>query len=283
MTSGASQLGPHARLPLSFLLSLALHLMALLGLGFSWPVEHTRRITPPIEITLVQRPQKSPPRDFDLLAQANQNGGGKTNPKTKPRKRQPTSTAAHAEAPPSAAKSPRKQNKQTPPIEPQKPAPLKTAPLSKRTPHLDMAGILDASARVAARRELSSIVESVSAQYPSEQRIDARTHSHAAAEYMRQWVAKVERIGNLNYPREARERDLSGRLILEVALRPDGSVFSVNVLVPSPFSILNQAAKRIVKLAEPYARIPETVLQGRDLLVITRSWEFDDTRHFYPH
>ncbi len=283
MINGAPQPSPHARLPLSFLLSLALHLMALLGLGFTWQLEHTRRITPPIEITLAQRTQESPPRDFDFLAQTNQNGGGKTTFKTKPHKRKPASTATHAESPPLETEPPRKQNKKTPLLEPKTPVPPKTAPLSKRTSHLDMAGILDASTRVAARRELSSIMESVSTQYPSEQRIDAQTHSYAAAEYMRQWIEKVERIGNLNYPRKARERDLSGRLILEVALRPDGSVFSVNVLVPSPFSILNQAAKRIVKLAEPYARIPRSVLQGRDLLVITRSWEFDDARHFYPH
>ncbi|EAR21375.1 energy transducer TonB [Nitrococcus mobilis] len=283
MTNGASQVGLHARLPLIFLLSLALHLMVLLGLGFTWQVERTRRITPPIEITLAQRPQESPPRDFDFLAQANQNGGGRTILKTKPHERQPTSAAAHAEATPGAVKPPHKQDEQTRPVESKKPAPPKAAPLSKPTPHLNMAGILDTSVHVAARRELSSIVESVSAQYPSEQHIDARTHSHAAAEYMRQWIEKVERIGNLNYPREARERDLSGRLILEVALRPDGSVFSINVLAPSPFNILNEAAKRIVKLAEPYAKIPKTVLQGRDLLVITRSWEFDDARHFYPH
>ena len=272
MTDGAALSGSHTRLIVIFLLSLAAHVAVLLALGFSWQLEHTHRIPPPIEVTLAQRPQKTPPQQFDYLAQANQNGGGES-------RAEPTAPTP----PPAAPVSPPKQK---PAAEARKPAPVKTVkptPVPKTPPYPAMAGIVDTSARVAARRELSHIMQSVSADYPSEQRIDARTHSHAAAEYMRQWVEKVERIGNLNYPREARRQRLSGRLILEVALRPDGSVHSVNVLVPSPFSVLNEAAERIVKLAEPYAKIPKAVLQGRDLLVITRSWEFDEASHFNPH
>lgn len=278
MTDGAALSGYHTRLTIIFLLSLAVHVVVLLALGFSWRVGHTHRIPPPIEVTLAQRPQETPPQQFDYLAQANQNGGGES--RTKPTAPQHPPKAPTP--PPSAPESPPKPK---PSAEPQKPAPVKTVkppPSPKTSSYPAMADIVDTSARVAARRELSHIMQSVSADYPSEQRIDARTHSHAAAEYMRQWVEKVERIGNLNYPREARRRRLSGRLILEVALRPDGSVYSVNVLVPSPFHVLNEAAERIVKLAEPYARIPKAVLQGRDLLVITRSWEFDEASHFNP-
>lgn len=276
MTDGAAPSGSHARLTITFSLSLAVHLVVLLALGFSWQIGHTHRMPPPIEVTLAQQPQETPPQQFDYLAQANQHGGGKT--KTEPRKPQQAPSAAPAPPP-----SPEPRPEQKPSAEPQKHAPVKTSTSSKTSSYPEMADIVDTSARVAARRELSHITQSVSANYPSERRIDARTRSHAAAEYMRQWVEKVERIGNLNYPREARRRRLSGRLILEVALRPDGSVYSVNVLVPSAFSVLNEAAERIVKLAEPYARVPKAVLQGRDLLLITRSWEFDEASHFNPH
>ena len=114
----------------------------------------------------------------------------------------------------------------------------------------------------------------MSARYPSKRRIDARTKAHDAAEYMRQWVEKVERIGNLNYPEEARRRGLSGSLILEATLRPDGSLVSVRILDSSRHPVLDQAAMRIVHIAAPFAPVPPSVLAGNDLLVITRTWEF---------
>lgn len=276
MTNGASHFGPRARLLLIFLLSLALHAVILFGLGFTSQAEHARQIPPMIEITLAQRPQETPPRDSDFLAPTNPNEGGKAkrNPKSQKQRQSPA-------APSSASPVKTPQEKATP-AEPRDIHPKRT-PTAVATHHPDIAEILDASARVAASREFSGAVESVSAQHPSERRIDARTHSFAAAAYLRQWVEKVERIGNLNYPLEARQHDLSGRLILEVTLRPDGSVYSINMLVSSPFRVLNEAAKRIVKLAEPYARVPNALLQGRDLLVITRSWEFDDASHLSPH
>lgn len=275
MSSGAPRFGSHARLILIFLLSLALHAVIIFGLGFNWQAERARQIPPMIEITLAQQPQKTPPQDFDFLAQANQNGGGKAKRAPKPQKQQQSPAASPPASPPKSSRE------KAPPAKPKDMHPKKT-PASVATHLPDIADILNASARVAASPEFSGTVASASAQYPSERRIDARTRSSAAAEYLRQWVEKVERIGNLNYPREARERDLSGRLILAVTLRPDGSVYSIDVLVPSPYSVLNQAAKRIVKLAEPYARVPSAVLQGHDLLVITRSWEFDDASRFSP-
>ncbi|MDX2503919.1 MAG: energy transducer TonB, partial [Gammaproteobacteria bacterium] len=36
----------------------------------------------------------------------------------------------------------------------------------------------------------------------------------------------------------------------------------------------DDAAKRIVELAAPYAAVPKDVLQGNNRLVITRTWQF---------
>jgi protein TonB len=111
---------------------------------------------------------------------------------------------------------------------------------------------------------------------PSKRFLNARTKAHEAAAYMEQWTRKVEGVGNLNYPNEARRRGLSGRLILEVTLQPDGSLEDVRIVQPSRYRILDEAAVRIVKLGEPFAEIPEEVLNGHDQLVITRTWEFID-------
>ena len=149
-------------------------------------------------------------------------------------------------------------------------------PARQETKEVSPAEVIDDTRQVASEEALQRAREAVDARYPSKRYVRARTSSHAAASYMRQWVNKVERIGNLNYPEEARERNLTGRLTLEVTVRPDGSVREIKTLKSSRHAALDQAAERIVDLAAPFSDVPKEVLQGDDLLVITRTWAFDN-------
>lgn len=88
------------------------------------------------------------------------------------------------------------------------------------------------------------------------------------------WVKKVERVGNLHYPTEIRRKGLSGHLTLDVAIRPDGGVASIDLLRPAQNSELNRAARDIVRMAAPYAPLPADILADTDLLHITRVWRF---------
>jgi protein TonB len=92
--------------------------------------------------------------------------------------------------------------------------------------------------------------------------------------YEQAWQEKVERIGNLNYPEQARREKLSGVLVLAVAIRQDGSLYSVQVLQPSGQPVLDEAAKHIVNLAAPFAGFPEELKKDAQILVITRTWRF---------
>jgi protein TonB len=84
----------------------------------------------------------------------------------------------------------------------------------------------------------------------------------------------VERIGNLNYPKAAKDQHLSGSLILHVAVRADGSVESVRVVRSSGYDLLDRAAIRIVELAGPYAPFPPDIAAETDVLDIVRTWQF---------
>ncbi|MEM7469173.1 MAG: hypothetical protein AAF387_20140, partial [Pseudomonadota bacterium] len=53
---------------------------------------------------------------------------------------------------------------------------------------------------------------------PRRKFVSANTKEYRYAAYMEAWRAKVERVGNLNYPDEARRKKLSGALLLDVAL-----------------------------------------------------------------
>ena len=91
---------------------------------------------------------------------------------------------------------------------------------------------------------------------------------------------KVERIGNFNYPQEAKRRGINGSLMLTVDINPDGSVPPDGIVISrsSGHKILDDAAVRIVRLGAPYSAIPENVLKDSDALTIIRTWKFETNR-----
>ena len=109
---------------------------------------------------------------------------------------------------------------------------------------------------------------------PRRKWISANTREYEFAAYMQAWVAKVERVGNLNYPEEVRRLKLVGDLIMTVGIRQDGGVESVDIQRSSGLPQLDQAATRIVRLAAPYSPLPEHIRKSVDVLHITRTWQF---------
>src|SRR4030067_1690292 len=91
------------------------------------------------------------------------------------------------------------------------------------------------------------------------------------------WRAKVERVGNLNYPEQAKRQGIAGSLVLDVAIKPDGALQGVQVLRTSGQKVLDDAAVRIVELAAPYAPLPPDMRAGVDILHITRTCKFQET------
>ena len=122
------------------------------------------------------------------------------------------------------------------------------------------------SAEVRAEREAY-------ARRPHVKFISANTREYAFAAYMAAWVARIERIGNLNYPEAARTEHLHGELILTVGIGRDGKVRDLRIVKSSGIPLLDQAAERIVRMAAPFPPLPQN--DGRlDELYITRTWQF---------
>jgi protein TonB len=86
----------------------------------------------------------------------------------------------------------------------------------------------------------------------------------------------VEKIGNLNYPEEAKRRKLYGNLLMHVAVRADGSVEKIRIRRSSGHKLLDDAAVRIVRMAAPFAPFPPEIREEVDVLDITRTWQFLD-------
>jgi protein TonB len=103
--------------------------------------------------------------------------------------------------------------------------------------------------------------------------VGARATEHRLAQYVEDWRLKVERIGNLNYPTEARGR-IYGSLRVTVAIRPDGSIDSMQIERPSGYPVLDRAAEKILAMAAPFAPFSAEILKDYNMIVITRTWTF---------
>jgi protein TonB len=115
---------------------------------------------------------------------------------------------------------------------------------------------------------------------PRRRFISANTREYEYATYMAAWVAKVERVGNLNYPLELKQRGVAGDLLMTVGIQRDGSVESIRIQRPSGIPELDEAATRIVRLAAPYSPLPPEIADDIDVLHITRTWRFSNGNRF---
>ena len=105
---------------------------------------------------------------------------------------------------------------------------------------------------------------------------EVKKNREIANAYEQAWRDKVERIGNMNYPEEARREKLTGSLQMAVGINKDGSVYSTRILQSSGHEVLDNAARRIIDLSAPFAHIPTELQQEADVWVITRTWRFTD-------
>lgn len=110
---------------------------------------------------------------------------------------------------------------------------------------------------------------------PRRKNIGTSAMSAVEAMYIESWRIKVERIGNLNYPEQARQQKIFGKLLLSVSINADGSLGPIEVYKSSGSRLLDAAAMRIVRLAAPYSPVPAEIIgKYKDGITITRTWTF---------
>jgi protein TonB len=105
--------------------------------------------------------------------------------------------------------------------------------------------------------------------------IGPTTRGASYAIYYAQWKDRVERIGTMNYPEEARGR-IYGELTLRVTLNPDGTIYNdeVEVTRSSGSRVLDRAARRIVLLGAPYAHFSDDLRRDYDIFEIFSTFRF---------
>jgi protein TonB len=282
-------LGRHARIQVSFVLSVVIHSVIIFGVAFTMPdLSRLNRVDQPLEVTLVNSKTPKPPVKAEALAQENLDGGGNTDEKVSAASPLPV-PAEHKPMPDitMAQKRVEKLERQAkrlitqakkapatvPPPQPQpQPKPEPKAAEPEVAPNA--ADIMSRSLEIARLEARISKRWNAYQQRPRRRFVGARTQEFRFARYIEDWRLKIERIGELNYPQAAREKKIYGSLVVTVSIKADGSLEGVDINRSSGEKILDQAAIRIVHLGAPYAPFSADIAKDTDILSITRTWLF---------
>ncbi|GLQ30567.1 energy transducer TonB [Litoribrevibacter albus] len=271
------------RLGFTVFMAIALHLIVIMGIGFE-ALKTTNKPTT-IEVTLAKFEHHKEPDDADFLAQMNQLGSGQPIEKAQ---QLTTTEQAKIQAPKVNKTSPTMEALQPSEVDQQEQeAVVATQAPQRLTTNKDSLPVPKPEQPKSAKRLLQRSLEiaSLEAELDYQQKVLTRsprirtitttsTKRASDAYYVKAWLDKVERIGNLNYPEKARQKGIFGDLRLLVSLLPNGALKEIRVLESSGHKVLDDAAIRIVRLAAPFAPFPDELAKDTDELEIIRTWRF---------
>ena len=269
-------------LAISIAASVVLHLI-LLSIHFRFPdALRWKSTSQPLEVVLVNAKTRDKPERAKALAQANLDGGGNTDARR--RASTPLPVTNPKEPGRDLAEMTRRQRE----LEAQQQRLLAQAresraavpaagegkrPVEEPTPQVAGRDMAD---RTLAMLELQAKIDRQTQAYQERPRklfIGASATKYLFAQYEEEWRAKIERVGTINYPAEARGK-LYGTLQMTVTIMPDGTVDKIELNRSSGLKVLDQAAFRIVRMAAPFAAFSAEIRKNYDQVVITRTWFF---------
>ena len=260
--------------------SLAFHSFMLFGVGLVLPDPRKNMFSKmqPLKVVLVNSKSNSRPLDADALAQANLDGGGNVMEDRQAKTSLPTLSDDKQFSPEQAVKRQGSMDNATRRVLTQQTNDrrLPQAEVVKQPTPTPVSGE-DLVARSLEIARLEAQISKNTEAYqkmPRRKFIGARTQEYRFAQYIEDWRIKVERVGNLNYPAQARRDQVFGKLTLSVSIRADGSLEKVEVDRPSGKPLLDAAAVHIVRLSAPFSPLSSEIRKDTDILTITRTWMF---------
>ena len=234
------------RLRKTFSLALVAHVLLLIGLSFAMPAGSPP--SPSMDITLAHEPSDEAPDQADFIAQANQLGND------------------------DQQKMLQLQDQQQPAVERQYSDSAGQAALSSES-IAKVNKLQEQSNRDVMQTELDRLKQAYN-KIPRVLRMTSVSAKSAdAAAYMHYFEEKVEQVGNVNYPKEARSQGIFGQVQLIVVLLANGRIKRIEVSKGSASRLLDQAAVRSVQLASPFKTFPKE-LRNRDEIHIIRTWQY---------
>jgi protein TonB len=262
-----------ATMQVAVLASIAFHTVAIVGLGFKLP-SIMREDAPHnmMDVVLVNSRSPTKPVKADALAQANLDGGGNTDQKLRASTPFPLTEAQRLTLEAKAMQERQKQlEEESRQIMLQLQSKATVNPVQQQQDARDLVERNLEMERLEAqiRRQQQAYQER-----PRKKFIGARAEEYRFASYIDRWRVKIERIGTLNYPAEARAKGIHASLQLTVGIKRDGEIESVEINRRSGYKFLDDAARRIVRMAAPFEPFPREIRVDTDILYITRTYTF---------
>lgn len=252
----------NARMGWALGLAAALHAAFILGVQFAGPDGGGEAPTPTLDVILSTADlETAPPDDAEYLGMTDQRGGGNTAEQVRSVLPDPVSTQTEEDE---EAERERASGSEDLDLVASRAEAADSAVLDLR-PH---------AVGAAGTRRVVALAPLVRSRDLRERVLSANTRHTLFAEYLAAWTDKIERLGTLNFPDEARRTGMEGNPVLEVAIRADGSVAEVKVRESSGEPALDEAAERILRLASPFEPFPADLRDHYDTLRFAYEWRF---------
>ncbi len=275
------------RFSIAFGLALVIHAAVLLGVSFVLDINPLRKAAETLDVVLVNWRTENDPEEAEFLAQVSQLGGGESEEAEKPSREispdipsvdEGEMPVSSEEVIPETAPEVRETVvAETPDARPAQQITDIEQPLDAMP---SAAELMQQSMQVAQMQPEHDRETQWKSKLPRRRFISANTREYEFATYMAAWVGKVERVGNLNYPTELKQRGIAGDLLMTVGIDAQGGVESISIQRGSGIPELDRAAERIVRLAAPFSPLPPDIAAKVDVLHITRTWRFSSGHRF---
>ena len=261
-------------------LAIAFHAMIFFGLGFKLPDLSNPKYDKTFNVVLAQFETETKPEKADFIGQADQEGGGESEQLLAPS----TTDMALFNDPNQVSSEPQEQSLAGS-LEPVTKQVLtgqgaQTASLKPNDSIEPNEKIPDTATLIDKSYQLSGLIANLDnrnvnqAKKNRKRPVSASMHRASDALYLDSWRRKIERIGNQNYPAQAKQAEVYGNLTLKVAVNRDGTIHQVAIMQSSGSKILDDAALRIVRLAAPFKPLTSEMAKDTDILEIIRVWQF---------
>ena len=239
--------------------------------------------TDKIEVTIAKRPSRTSPKEFDYIAQEDQEGSGEGEEKEKP-------TDDNTALSPDVG---------------QEEAPLRSAP-EESVEQLKEDDLITSEANdLKKSQKPEEASEQVQEQAPAElnfekmdiaqlealnnnqkkqyakklknktKTINPATKKKVEAQYIGSWSQRMETFANNNLPNEKYAHKMRGTVQVATTILPNGNVLLIEVVKPSGNSIFDDTIVRYIKNAAPYDEFPDELIDFK-LIRIERVFRFKD-------
>jgi protein TonB len=270
------------RLGFTLFLALTIHAIVVLGVGFTQTEKSSADVLPGLEVIIANSRSLEAVENPDYLAQVDQAGGGKADEKARPSAPASANTPINQHGLADQARQELNKNQlainQIYVLTQQDSNQTIVKKEQNKQKESNSKQASDTEQRQSKIAQLQAEIRQMTVDYAKRPRsitLTAATKKAVEASYLASWVQKIEHTGNLNYPSEARVKKINGQLRLRVRINHMGAIMGVKITKSSGSSILDEAAKRILRLSEPFPPFSKELMQRTDEIVIIRTWDFN--------